>query len=150
MERLTHILAALLLSTTFCFAQADDIPTSIARQLKSLSISQATLSDGVLRASYNRSVLNYSAFRMFVDSLCVPLWSGSKQDGWEGARVERIEAFNQVGAQGFALDKPRAACSELGKMNGDQSAVFLKKSAWVCVSGNPCRKRRDREVTSGD
>lgn len=143
-------LVFLLTAAGLNFAVADEIPKSIQDHLKVMGAT-ASLSDGVLRATTNRSVVSSEVFRHFTKSLCMPLWlAGKGKDGWSGARIERLEAINQVGKQGYAMPNARKTCADLGKLADDASNTYINKAAWVCVAGNPCRIRRDGEVTSGD
>lgn len=133
-------------------ALADEIPKELVKTIKVYQISESTLADGVLRVRYNKPVINRELFRGFIQASCTPLWLGGKKDGWDKARIERVEVINQIGAQGFAFVGGRKACDGLGKISGGavNEDAFIAKNSWVCVAGNPCRPRRDGEVTGGD
>lgn len=133
-------------------ALADEIPKELVQTIKVYQISESTLADGILRVRYNKPVINREIFRTFIQASCTPVWLGGKKDGWDKARIERVEVVNQIGAQGFAFVGGRKACDGLGKISGGavNEDAFIAKSSWVCVAGNPCRPRRDGEVTGGD
>lgn len=139
------------MATVNC-ALADEIPKELVKTIKVYQISESTLADGVLRIRYNRPVINRELFRTFIQASCTPLWLGGKKDGWDKARIERVEVVNQIGAQGFAFVGGRKTCDGLGKISGGavNEDAFIAQNSWVCVAGNPCRPRRDGEVTSGD
>lgn len=131
-------------------AVADEIPKSIQDHLKAMGAT-ASLSDSVLRATINKPVVSGEVFRHFTKSLCMPIWLADKgKDGWMGAKIDRLEAVNQIGKQGYAMPNARKACADLGKLADNASHDYINKAAWVCVAGNPCRIRREGEVTSGD
>lgn len=146
MRRSLLLLVAILASAS---ASADVIPKSITDQLRSLQIEQAELSDGALRVRFKKSVVNKDAYFTLVRSTCMPICLAEKKDGWGSANIERVEAINQVGAQGFAFVGGRRSCAELGKVVGDDSK-FIDSKTFVCVARNPCRERRPGELTSGD
>lgn len=146
--RFIAMVLAIMAASNFAFA--DEIPKTIQDHLKAMGAT-ATLSNGTLRATINKQVVNGDVFRHYVKSICMPLWlADNGKDGWKGAKVERLEAINVAGAQGFAMPSARKACADLGRLTDAASADYIWKSAWVCVAGNPCRPRRDGEVTSGD
>lgn len=131
---------------------ADPIPMSLVREIKVFQIEESSLAEGVLRVRYKKPVVTQDIFRTFVNASCTPLWLDQKKDGWEKARIDRVEVVNQVGAQGFAFIGGRTACAELGKVSGGSIAAheYMATRTWVCVAGSPCRPRRTGERTSGD
>lgn len=146
------ILSLLAAMATFNVALADEIPKPLKDHLRILQIAETSLSGGVLRSRFTRPIVTQEIFRSYVRGICTPLWLDRKKDGWRGAKIERIEAVNQIAAQGYALPNTKKACAELGSMPGgmDKENAYINKSAWVCVAGNPCRPRRPGESTSGD
>lgn len=147
------ILGLVLFSILFSSpAMADQIPKELVSTIKVYQISESILADGVLRVRYSRPVINQDVFRTFIRAACTPLWLGGKKDGWDKARIERIEVVNQLGAQGFAFVGGRNACDSLGKIPGGavNEDPFIAQNTWICVAGNPCRPRLASETTSSD
>lgn len=127
-------------------AMADEVPKSIQDHLKAIGTA-ASLSNGVLRATINKPVVSSEMFRHFTKSLCMPLWLADKgKDGWSKAKIDRLEAVNQIGAQGYAMPNARKACAELGKLADAASTEYINKAALVCIAGNPCRARNNEDA----
>lgn len=147
-----RVIFALLLSLAVNNAFADAIPKGIADQIRVLKIDRSTLHEGVLRVVYRLDVVSVDVYRHFVQAHCMPLWLASGKDGWDGANIKRVEAMNSIEAQGFAFVGGRTACDELGKVSGGPEAEhrFIASRTLVCVAGEPCRKGRPGELTSGD
>lgn len=132
------------------FSISDEIPPELVKHLKPFRIDESSLGNGVLRVRINASVINQDTLKALARASCYPLWFAGKKDGWAKARIDRVEVINQIGAQGFAFVGGRKSCSEWGNLNGGNENAYIASHTWVCVAGNPCRPRRDGEITSGD
>lgn len=135
-------------------AYADQIPKKVAETIKVFKIDQSSLNDGVLRVRYTTPVMKFDNYVFFINGVCQTLWMAAidKKDGWSGATITQIETVNSVDGQGYAFTDARRSCDLLGKVEGGSSSErqFIATKTWVCVSGNPCRPRRDGERTIGD
>lgn len=145
--------AAVLISLS-SLAYADQIPPKVAETIKVFKINQSTLNDGVLRVRFTTPVVRFENYAFFVRGICQALWidSQNKKGGFEVANITRIETVNDISAQGYAFIDARKSCNTLGQISGgsEYQNKFIASKTWVCVAGNPCRPRRDGELTSGD
>lgn len=132
--------------------RGDTIPPRLAKQIKVYQTEDSDLHDGVLRIRFSSPIITQNIYRPFVNVLCMPLMlvDSKKNDPWDGAKINRIELINQIGAQGFALNDVRKSCLATSHLTYDEAKTYIANRTWVCVAGNPCRPRRDGEITSGD
>lgn len=151
MKRIASVGLAFGLSMFASAVCADPIPPKLEKVIKIFQIDKSTLSDSVLRLRYTRDVVTRETFVSFIYSACDRLQLDPKS-GWGNAKIERIETVNKIESQGFAFVGGRKACAPLDMFNQSdpKQRAYIAEHTWVCVAGNPCRPRRDREKTSGD